>query len=698
MSSDPRHQPFLHELVTVLSAPMVALCGRDGQVREAGVQGVYAFDRRLLSAVVVTVDGVEPECLRHKGLVGAGTARSTYVVRGLGDRMPDPTVLLHRTRQVAPHEVTETLRVESRARGAVSLSLGVRLAADLADLDAVKQGEPAAPVAPSADAAGVHWSARRVHGAVTAVPAAAVGTDGTGADLRWAVSRARRLVRGDPDGPGARRRHPVAVRRRRRRPVAAGGRAGRRQPRRAVGRPRPGRPGGAPADRATAPDDVFLAAAGAPGSSRSSAATRCGRPGCCCRSAPTWPPAPCARSPACQGTGRRRPPPSSRARSCTSCAATSMRPPVRLSPAAALLRHGRRDPAVGLPAARRLALGHAGRRGRARCCRTSSAALAWMRDYGDADGDGFLEYVDETGHGLANQGWKDSGDAVQWRDGRSPRARSRCARCRPTPTRRPCTGRDLLDAFGRPGGDAWRDVGGGAARPVPRRVLGARRRRRATRRSRSTRDEAAGRQRHQQHRAPARHRAARRRTRSAAWSAAWLVSTMFTASASAPCPPTRRGYWPLSYHGGAVWTHDTAIAIARAAASRATRGRRVAVAGAARRGPRVRLPAARAVRRGARPTRSRPVPYPASCRPQAWSAAAGTCVATLALGLRPDVPNGTLTLSPPADRPWGQLVVDGLRLGGHPLRVTVDRDGTATAQTQHPGVRVLTPERAGAVG
>ena len=45
------------------------------------------------------------------------------------------------------------------------------------------------------------------------------------------------------------------------------------------------------------------------------------------------------------------------------------------------------------------------------------AALGWMRDYGDSDHDGFLEYVDTTGHGLANQGWKDSGDSIQWRDG-----------------------------------------------------------------------------------------------------------------------------------------------------------------------------------------------------------------------------------------------------------------------------------------
>ena len=45
-------------------------------------------------------------------------------------------------------------------------------------------------------------------------------------------------------------------------------------------------------------------------------------------------------------------------------------------------------------------------------------ALAWMRDSGDSDGDGLLEYIDESGRGLANQGWKDSGDSVRWADGR----------------------------------------------------------------------------------------------------------------------------------------------------------------------------------------------------------------------------------------------------------------------------------------
>ncbi|HXF78542.1 MAG TPA: amylo-alpha-1,6-glucosidase [Usitatibacter sp.] len=44
-------------------------------------------------------------------------------------------------------------------------------------------------------------------------------------------------------------------------------------------------------------------------------------------------------------------------------------------------------------------------------------ALEWMRRYGDADGDGFIEYERRSRSGLANQGWKDSEDAIFHADG-----------------------------------------------------------------------------------------------------------------------------------------------------------------------------------------------------------------------------------------------------------------------------------------
>ncbi len=45
------------------------------------------------------------------------------------------------------------------------------------------------------------------------------------------------------------------------------------------------------------------------------------------------------------------------------------------------------------------------------------AALHWMDTYGDADGDGFLEYAGKAQRGLRNQGWKDSEDSVFYPDG-----------------------------------------------------------------------------------------------------------------------------------------------------------------------------------------------------------------------------------------------------------------------------------------
>jgi glycogen debranching enzyme len=45
-------------------------------------------------------------------------------------------------------------------------------------------------------------------------------------------------------------------------------------------------------------------------------------------------------------------------------------------------------------------------------------ALRWIDDYGDLDGDGFIEYHKRSRQGLENQGWKDSWDGIQFADGR----------------------------------------------------------------------------------------------------------------------------------------------------------------------------------------------------------------------------------------------------------------------------------------
>jgi glycogen debranching enzyme len=48
----------------------------------------------------------------------------------------------------------------------------------------------------------------------------------------------------------------------------------------------------------------------------------------------------------------------------------------------------------------------------------ADAALQWITDYGDKDGDGYVEYQRTTDRGLQNQGWKDSWDSMRFADGR----------------------------------------------------------------------------------------------------------------------------------------------------------------------------------------------------------------------------------------------------------------------------------------
>ena len=48
---------------------------------------------------------------------------------------------------------------------------------------------------------------------------------------------------------------------------------------------------------------------------------------------------------------------------------------------------------------------------------TARRIMDWARDYGDMDGDGYLEYRTRSPVGTKNQGWKDSGNAILYDDG-----------------------------------------------------------------------------------------------------------------------------------------------------------------------------------------------------------------------------------------------------------------------------------------
>ena len=68
------------------------------------------------------------------------------------------------------------------------------------------------------------------------------------------------------------------------------------------------------------------------------------------------------------------------------------------------------------------------------------------------------------------------------------------------------------------------------------------------------------------------------------------------------------------------------------------------------------------------------------------SLAAAVSLMTTALGLRPDVPAGTLRVAPLAPSPFGAINVTGLRLAGQDLAVQIDASGTVLHVTHASGL------------
>jgi glycogen debranching enzyme len=300
------------------------------------------------------------------------------------------------------------------------------------------------------------------------------------------------------------------------------------------------------------------------------------------------------------------------------------------------------------------------------------AALGWLQD---AAGDGFVRYVDNAGV-LSNQGWKDSFDSIQFADGRLADPPIALCEVQAYAFAAALEGAALLDAFGRPGGDGWRDWAAGLrdrfrsafwvedrrgrypaialdgdGRPVDSvtsnigHLLGT-----------GLLDEAET-------------AAVVRRLAAPDLDSGFGLRTMSARSV---------GFNPLSYHGGSVWSHDTAIALrglsavgtADAAAVAASLARGLLAAAPAFEFRLPELYGGESAGGG-----RRPLAYPAACRPQAWSAGAALVVLTATLGLTPDLPAGRLTLRPMRPSPVGELTVRGLRVAGQPLDVRLTAAG-----------------------
>ncbi|GAB2624025.1 amylo-alpha-1,6-glucosidase [Paractinoplanes abujensis] len=628
-------QPLLHDLVPTLAAPTSALSGPDGQIRAAGVQGVFHADRRVLSLAVLRLDGREPEPIGH-AQAGPGATRFVSLARWLGNPGPDPTVRIDRVRRVRADGLDEEITISSTATSPVTTTVTIDTASDLAPIEAVKSGDigqvkDEIPVRVTGD----------LERTVTILPGAQVV-------LRWSL---------DVDDPHA---------------VMFPG------PRGAFARPTitgPDRRLPRLVDQSlddltalrltTAIDDgdTFLGA-GVPWY-----LTLFGRDS-------LW----AARMMLPLGTdlavgtlrvlARRQ--------------GSKIDPETGEAPGKIMHELRRSDVQVDgrLPAVYYgtidatllwISLLHDAWRwghdpaGIEALLPALEAALGWLADHADPDGDGFLEYLDPTGRGLANQGWKDSHDAVRFHDGRLADPPIALAEVQGYAYRAALDGAALLDAFGRPGGDRWRTYAGSLSarfraafwvadgqypalaldrdkRPVDSltsnigHLLGT---------GLLTGEEEA------------RVAAA---LGSADMSGGYGLRTMSARDG---------GFAPLSYHCGSVWAHDTAIVAAGLARGgfAAEAGRLVDGLLSAGEAFGFRLPELYAG--DARDDIGRPMPYPASCHPQAWSAAAAVLIVQSLLGLDPDVPNGVIRLRPLPDAP----TVTGLRIAGYPVDFT---NGTLT--------------------
>lgn len=141
---------------------------------------------------------------------------------------------------------------------------------------------------------------------------------------------------------------------------------------------------------------------------------------------------------------------------------------------------------------------------------------------------------------------------------------------------------------------------------------------------------------------------------------------------------------------GSIWTHDTAIVLAGLARG----GYRTAALGladgllAAAEAFDHRLP--ELYGGDDRELLGRPVPYPAACRPQAWSAASAVLLLQAGVGLYPDVPAGRVRLAPLAGPGLGALAARNLRVAGARVDVTVTAAGEATVD-RLPSALTATP-------
>ncbi len=680
-----------------MQAPTCALGGLDGQIRATGMHGIFVADVRVLSEALLTFGGMETEHLAHLH-EGPGRSRFVSVARAFGDVAADPTVRVERLRHARPDGMDEEIHIRSTAAGTVRASVAVDLRCDLTPLESAKlaqtrpdiPGSLTHPAPGQPDSAGEAVLVFRGEGTTVTIAAAGATLSTDPARLTWSIDL--------PAGDDVRLRW--TVRSADHEPVIVAPRAAIEwvPPTVAADDLRIGRLLAQSLDDVAAlrladstdPDDTFIGA-GVPWF-----LTLFGRDS-------LW----AARmmlplgTRLAEGTLRvlaRRQGTRSDARSGeapgkimhelrrqdiwhgatlepTAYYGTVDATLLWISLLAEAWRWGMPDATVAgfLPNLRR--------------------ALSWMEHDADPDGDGFVEYLDHSGRGLANQGWKDSGGAIRFHDGSLAQPPIALCEVQGYAHRAALDAAALLDVFDdavpREAADRWRRYAAdlaarfrerfwvaGPSGSYPALALDARGRPVDSLTSNCGHLLGTGILNREEESIVA------NQLGSDAMSDAYGLRTMSTLDAA---------YAPFSYHCGSVWPHDTAIALIGLASAGAD-----GVAGADAAAMRLLaglLDAAEAFDYrlpelyggDGRAEIGRPIPHPAACRPQAWSATAAVAVVQAALGLAVDVPRRSVRLRPLPG--VGAIDVRGLQVAGDAIEVRIDGAGAASIHGLREGMR-----------
>jgi glycogen debranching enzyme len=305
------------------------------------------------------------------------------------------------------------------------------------------------------------------------------------------------------------------------------------------------------------------------------------------------------------------------------------------------------------------------------------AAARWLTDYGDRDGDGFIEYQKASEKGLGNQGWKDAWDAISHSDGRLV-----------TPPVALCEVQGYAYA-------AYRAMSYLAGRQGKTQEAQAWEQRAATLREQFLRsfwweEEQVFYLALNGAKEPC--DVVSSNTGQCLWSgivpeemarpivARLMREDMYSGWGLRTLSTQAQRYNPMSYHNGSVWPHDTAMV----GAGFARYGGK-AEAGTLLKGmylaslyfERARLPelyCGFAQKPGYGPTR-----YPVACSPQAWAAGAPFMLVNALLGFEPDAEHGSLTLRHPTLPEWLQhLELSGLFVGDKHVHLRCTRTGSHT--------------------